>query len=292
LACTARAGALGLNPDTIVGPGTGDQSAAALGLGIEQGDIIISVGTSGVVTGLSSRQVTDQRGLVNGTASASGSFQPAVITLNAAKVTDTFTRLLGVDHDTFSRLALKGDRHRHDRPILLPYLDGERTPNRPFARGLLADLSSAATKEDLALGVIEGVVLGLLQGRQALAESGMAMNGRLLLTGGAANSSGYRQVLASLSGVAVQTPSAEADAMSARGAAVQAAAVRYGLPIGQVVSAWAPVLKVVAGPMPGDEQYAEKRAARYEELSGISSQLDVPPSTIQSQLPDAKGAHT
>jgi xylulokinase len=289
LACTERAAAIGLTSDTLVGPGTGDQSAAALGLGIELGDVVISLGTSGVVTGLSPRQVANTAGLVNGTASASGSFQPAVITLNAAKVTDTFARLLAVDQESFAGLALAADRHEHRRPILVPYLDGERTPNRPFARGVLADLGSAATREELALCVVEGVVLGLLRGRQALADTGMPMNGRLLVTGGAANSAAYRQVLASLSGEPVHMPSAEGDAMSARGAAVQAAAVLFGAPVGQIASAWAPKLRVVADPQPGDRGYAAERNARYSTVNSVSSQLDRPPDINGSEISSVQG---
>jgi xylulokinase len=241
------------------------------------------------VTGLSPRQVTNTAGLVNGTPSASGSFQPVVITLNAAKVTDTFARLLAVDHEGFAGLALAADRHEHRRPILVPYLDGERTPNRPFARGVLADLGSAATREDLALCVVEGVVLGLLQGRQALADTGMPMNGRLVVTGGAANSAAYRQVLASLSGESVHMPTAEGDAMSARGAAVQAAAVLFGAPVGQIASAWAPKLEVVADPQPGDCDYAAERNARYSTVNSVSSQLDRPPDINGSEISSVQG---
>jgi xylulokinase len=292
LACTDRAQALGLTADTIVGPGTGDQSAAALGLGIEPGDMLFSLGTSGVVTGLSTSQVSNSAGLVNGTASASGAFQPVVITLNAAKVSDTFARLLGVDHDTFAVLALAADRHDDRRPILVPYLDGERTPNRPFAHGVLADLGSATTREEFALSVVEGVVLGLLQGRQALADTGMPMNGRLLVTGGAARSAAYRQLLASLSGQSVHVPATEGDAMSARGAAVQAAAVLLGAPVGEIASAWAPKLEVVADPQSGDREYAAQRNARYATVSTVSSQLDSPPADEGSGAEPEEGSHT
>ena len=139
--------------------------------------------------------------------------------------------------------------------------------------------------------MVEGVVLSLLQGRQALADTGMPMNGRLLVTGGAAKSTAYRQLLASLSGKSVHVPSAEGDATSARGAAVQAAAVLFGAPVGQIASAWAPKLEVVADPQPGDSDYAAERNARYSTVNSVSSQLDRPPGISGSEKPSVQGPH-
>lgn len=268
-ATTVRAAELGLHSDTVVGPGTGDQSAAALGLNVSPGDVLVSIGTSGVVTGISTRQVTDPSGRVNGTASASGGYQPSVVTLNAAKVTDTFARLLGVEQEEMSRLALSADRGDVRRPILVPYLDGERTPDRPAARGLLLDLSTASTRESLALCAFEGVVLGLLQGREILIAAGLADGGRFILTGGASRSPAYQISFAALSGTAVHVAEVDGGLTSARGAAIQAAAVLTGATASEVAHAWAPSCTVVAEPAAGDAAYAQERAARYRAAVAI-----------------------
>src|SRR5665811_899401 len=150
--------------------------------------------------------------------------------------------------------------------------------SRPYARGLLAGLSTASTREELALCAIESVLLGLLQGRQAMAEAGMSVRGALLLTGGASRSPAYRQILASLSGRSVYVPHVDGGAASARGAAVQAAAVLLGHTARQVASEWAPELELVAEPRPHDGEYARERELRYREVTAID-QLDQPPRT-------------
>jgi len=271
---------LGLSPEALVGPGTGDQSAAALGLNLQEGDVLVSVGTSGVVTGVSPLPVMDPLGRVNGTASASGTYQPVVVTLNAAKVTDMFARLLGVDHGEMSRLALAADRDGARRPSLVPYLDGERTPNRPTARGLLTGFSSDLTRESLALCAFEGVTLGLLQGRDVLIEAGLLVGGRFLLTGGASASAAYRRSFAALSGLAVHVPDIDGGLVSAKGAAIQAAAVLSGVTVTEVAEAWRPRLDVASEPLPGDAAYASQRWEQYRRSVAVEQPSEAQPLSI------------
>ncbi len=268
---------IGLSPKALVGPGTGDQSAAALGLNLQEGDVLVSLGTSGVVTGVSPLPVMDPLGRVNGTASASGSYQPVVVTLNAAKVTDMFARLLGVDHNELSKLALAADRQCAHWPSLVPYLDGERTPNRPAARGLLTDFSTDLTRESLALSAFEGVTLGLLQGRDALIEAGLQADGRLLLTGGASASAAYRRSFAALSGLAVHVPQIDGGLVSAKGAAIQAAAVLTGVTVTEVAEVWKPCFDVASEPLPGDSAYASRRWEHYHRSVALEQPSEAQP---------------
>jgi xylulokinase len=272
---TSWAGALGLRPETLVTVGTGDQTAAALGLGLGPGDVMVSLGTSGVVTGLSRVPVTDPDGLINCIASATGGFQPTIVTLNAAKVTDAFAHWLGTDHDGLSRLALSADVHSPHRPVLAPFLDGERTPDRPTARGLLADLTSDTTRADLALSAYEGVALGLRQGFRALVDRGLDSGGRLLVTGGASRSPAYRQVVASVFRRPVSAARVEGALVSARGAALQAAAAVLETRVDETAASWAPVSDVVAEPRPGDDEVVDALVVRYDAVSAVD-QLDRP----------------
>ncbi|MFV0316891.1 MAG: xylulokinase [Microthrixaceae bacterium] len=217
------AGELGLDPGVVVGPGTGDNMAAALGLGLAPGDVVVSLGTSGTVYARSTVRTTDATGAVAGFADATGMFLPLVCTLNATKVTDTVARWLGVDLDTLSDLALAADPSAPGRPTLVPYFDGERTPNLPHATGSLEGLRTTTTREDLALAAHDGVLRGLLAGRDALAAAGVDVDGALILVGGGARSEAYRQRLADLARRTVVVPQ-EAESVAA-GAAVQAAAV-------------------------------------------------------------------
>ena len=98
---------LGLSPSVIVGPGTGDNMGAALGLGLAPGDVVISLGTSGTVYAVSDSPSADPTGCVAGFADASGRYLPLVCTLNAMKVTDAVSRLLGTDHAAFEALVLE-----------------------------------------------------------------------------------------------------------------------------------------------------------------------------------------
>jgi xylulokinase len=154
-----------------------------------------------------------------------------------------------------------------DRPLMLPYLDGERTPDRPDARGVFAGFSGGVTREQMARAAFEGVLCGLLGGLDALQAAGASAGGRVVLTGGGAISPAYRQLLADLLGAPVWTsPLSET---SASGAAVQAAAVLRKRPIEELAMAWAPPLQCVAEPRTG--QAAAELRGRYQRLSALAA---------------------
>lgn len=221
-------------PDAATG--TGDNMAAALGVGLRPGDVAISIGTSGTVDAVSETPTADPTGAVAGFADATGRFLPLVCTLNAARVTDATARLLGVDHERLDALALAAPAGAGGL-VLVPYLDGERTPNRPGATGTIVGLRSDVSREQLARAAVEGVVCGLLEGLDALRGAGVACDdGRLFLVGGGARSAAYRKVLASLAQRPVIVPAAAE--LVALGACVQAAARHHRRPIADVQEAW------------------------------------------------------
>lgn len=174
-----------------IGAGTGDNMAAALGLSLGPGDVSVSIGTSGVCAMVSDARPADASGTVTGFADATGRFLPMTTTINAAKILDFGRALLGVDHDEFARLALASVPGAHGL-TLLPYFDGERTPNRPDARATLHGLSTASSREDIARVCVEGLLCSLADGIAALeADSGRAPE-RIILIGGAAQSAAVR----------------------------------------------------------------------------------------------------
>jgi xylulokinase len=216
-----------------VAVGTGDNMAAALGLGLRPGDAAISIGTSGTAFGVADVPTADPSGAVAGFADATGRYLPLVCTSNAAKVLDAFARLLGVGHEEFDRLALAADAP--ERPLVLPYLDGERTPNRPDARGILAGLRSDVGREDVARAAVDGVACGLLDALDAL-RSLATVDGTLILTGGGSRSRALQAVIAGLVDLPVVV--AEVDQAVATGAAVQAAAVAGGVDHAAIQERW------------------------------------------------------
>ena len=163
--------------------GSGDNMGAALGLGLRSGDVAISLGTSGTVFAVSSTPTRDESGAVAGFASASGSFLPLVCTLNATKVTDTVAGWLGTDAAGCARLALAAAADPGE-VTLVPYFDGERTPNLPDATGMVSGLTNATSREQLALAAHDGVLCGLLHGLEALRDVGATIDGRIFLVGG------------------------------------------------------------------------------------------------------------
>jgi len=255
---------LGLTGTVIVAAGGGDQHASAVGLGVEAGEVVFALGTSGVVFSPSPRPVRDMSGVINGVAGMPGGFLPLACTLNAAKVTDSFARLLGVDHQELSRLALAAEG---DGPTLAAYLDGERTPNRPGAAGLLADLRTDTTREQLARAAYEGVVFGLVAGVRRLADAGVATDGAVLSVGGGSRAEAYNQFLADALGRPVQV--ADAGEAVARGAGLQALTVLAGGELARELVARQPARRVVAEPRGS----VEDRWSRYLEVTSVT-QLD------------------
>lgn len=204
----------------LISAGTGDNMAAALGLELVPGDVVVSLGTSGTVFGVSETASADPSGIVAGFADATGRFLPLACTLNAARVLTATSAMLGVELAGFDKLALAATPGSGGLTFL-PYLDGERTPNLPDANGTLFGLTRAnMTPENLARAAVEGMLCGLAAGLDALREQGLEVR-RVLLIGGGAQSAAVRAVAPIVFGVPVVIP--EVAEYVAVGAARQAA---------------------------------------------------------------------
>jgi len=272
----AAAGAWG---GAVVAPGTGDNMAAALGLGLRPGDVAISLGTSGTAFTVAGAPCADATGAVAGFADASGRFLPLVCTLNATKVTDAVARLLGVEVAALDALAAAAPAGSGG-VVLVPYFDGERAPNRPGATGLLTGLRSDVEREQLARAAFEGVVCGLLEGLDRLFDlAPPAAEGRTFLVGGGARSSAYRQAVADLSGRDVTVPG-ETEHVAA-GACVQAAAVLEGRDPAEVAEAWGLGSGAVVAPDPRVDRVAIRaRYAAAAAAAGVGSSADPDPGSL------------
>ena len=215
----------GVGPGVLLGPGTGDNMAAALGLDAQPGDVVVSLGTSGTAFAVSETASRDDSGTVAGFADATGRFLPLVCTLNAAQVLDAMARMLGVDHAELDRLALSAPPGAGG-VVLLPYLAGERTPNLPHATGHLGGLTlSNTTPANLARAAVEGMLCGLADAVDALHGEGVPVR-RIILIGGAAASASVAQIAPSVLGYPVLV--ANPGEYVADGAARQAARAWVG----------------------------------------------------------------
>lgn len=191
--------------DALVGPGTGDNAGAALALGLAPGDVLLSVGTSGVVSAIVADPPADTTGLVAGFSDATGNYLPLVATVNCAQVLDATRALLGVDYDEFARLALAAAAGSNGLSFV-PYLYGERTPNLPDAMGAMHGVTHASyTRENLARAAFEAIVCGLGVGLDAVRALGLEV-ASLRLVGGAAKSPALREVAPSVLGHDILLP--------------------------------------------------------------------------------------
>jgi len=209
----------------LLGPGTGDNMAAALGIGARPGDVVVSIGTSGTVFAVHDQPGADPSGIVAGFADATGRYLPLVCTLNAARVLTSIAALLRVDLERLDDLALSGPPGA-EGVVLVPYFEGERTPNRPDATAHLSGLRLGnTTPANLARAAVEGMLCGLADGLDALRDQGVDVE-RVLLVGGGARSVAVREVAASLLDAPVLVP--PPGEYVADGAARQAAWVLAG----------------------------------------------------------------
>ena len=209
----------------MLGAGAGDNAAAGFGVGAVNGDVVVSLGTSGTVFAVTDVATADESGIIAGFASASESYLPLVCTLNAARILDSFCGLLEVDHGELGELALQA-APGSDGVVLLPYFEGERTPNLPDAKASIHGLTLRNnTRANLARAAIEGMLCGLADGLAAMTAEGVSCN-RVILVGGAAENPAVQQVAAQVFGVEISIP--KTGEYVADGAARQAAWVALG----------------------------------------------------------------
>ncbi|WP_062297982.1 xylulokinase [Demequina maris] len=206
--------------DCVVGPGAGDNAAAGLGLGATVGDVVVSLGTSGTVFAVTEQGFRDATGIVAGFASASGEHLPLVCTLNASRVLDAFARVLGVGYDELGALAMEAEPGAGGL-TLVPYFEGERTPNLPDATATLSGMTLAnTTRSNMARAAIEGMLAAQAVGMDAILSAGVVAK-RALLVGGSAQNPAVQAIAAQVFDVPVEVP--EPGEYVAAGAAVQAA---------------------------------------------------------------------
>lgn len=227
---------LGLPAGLPVAVGTGDNMAAAIGLGLGGAGLldhpVVSLGTSGTVFAASRTRPAVPE--VAGFAAADGAYLPLGCTLNCTLAVDKIAQLLGLDRE---QAELGGG------PVLLPYLDGERTPDLPHATGLLTGLRHATTSGQLLGAAYEGAVFTVLRALDALLgacgldpEAPDTAALPLRLVGGGARGRTWVETVRRLSGRPVVLP--EATELVALGAAALARAAATGTDPVAVATSW------------------------------------------------------
>jgi xylulokinase len=255
----AAAAELGLAPDTIVGPGTGDNMAAALAMDLAVGQPVLSLGTSGTVYAVSERRAMDPTGVVAGFADASGRFLPLACTLNCTLAVDRAAEWLGLGRDDVSPA---------DSVVVLPWLDGERTPDLPGASGTIVGLRHTTTPQQILMATYEGAVASLLEALAAVEAESASSREPLVLIGGGARGATWREVVRRLSGRALLIPTAEE--LVAIGAAVQATAILRGESPSAVARRWQTLTGSRLEPVARDER-------RVALIAGVRNAIEAEP---------------
>jgi xylulokinase len=238
---------------TLVAPGTGDNAAAALGLGLRPGAPVLSLGTSGTVYAVSRHRPADPSGTVAGFADARGDWLPLACTLNCTLAVDRLAALLGLEREAVEPGTTV---------TLLPYLDGERTPNLPNASGLLHGLRHDTTAGQLLQAAYDGAVHALLGALDLVLDQDADRSTPLLLIGGGARGAAWQETVRRLSGRPVQVPKARE--LVALGAAAQAEGVLTGEDPAAVARRW----KTADGPV---LEAVERDEATLARISGVLS---------------------
>jgi len=215
---------LGLRAGIPVAPGTGDNAAAALGLGLAEGQPVVSLGTSATAYTRSATPTADATGAIAGFADATGNHLPLVCVQNCTLAVDTAAAMLGLD---------RNDVPEHTDVIALPFYGGERTPYLPHANASIVGMRSTTTANDLLLATYHGVAAMILRGLEMLE---LREGAPLVLIGGGSRGQVWERVIRDLSGRELIIP--DQVELVAMGAAVQAAGVATGEPFEAIAERW------------------------------------------------------
>jgi xylulokinase len=247
---------LPLRPGTLVAAGTGDNMAAALGLGLRPGAPVLSLGTSGTVYAVTRGRPGDPGGTVCGFADALDAWLPLACTLNCTLAVDRVATLLGLDREAVEPGGTA---------VVLPYLDGERTPDLPYASGLIHGLRHDTAPGQLLQAAYDGAAFSLLAAVRQVMDAGgeaLADDAELLLIGGGAQGAAWRNTVRRLSGRPVRVPRVREPV--ALGAAAQAAALLTGERADEVARRWGTADGDLLEPLPRDDEAVERIAGTLQ----------------------------
>lgn len=211
---------LGLSHGVRVAVGGGDNMMAAIGTGcVVPGRLSMSLGTSGTLFAYSDTPVIDQEGAWAAFCSSSGGWLPLICTMNCTVATETIAKLFGFStRDGDARIAATPPGA--DGLTMLPFLNGERTPDLPLGKGVLAGMDlHNVSQAHFYRAAMEGATYSLKYGYDAFVRAGMSFD-RIVLTGGGSKSAAWRQMVADVFGLPVDVPQQAEGA--AFGAALQA----------------------------------------------------------------------
>jgi xylulokinase len=216
----ATAKLLDLNPGVLVSAGGGDNMMGAIGTGnTRAGVITASFGTSGTIYACAEKPVVDPKGEIAAFCDSTNRWLPLLCTMNVTVATEMVREDFGWSHEKYAAEAARIPAGS-DGLVLLPYFEGERTPNVPEGTGVWFGVNQRTFEAGhFARAAMEGVTLGMNYGLRRLAELGVKPT-QIRATGGGAKSKVWRQLMADIFDTEVVTLKVSEGA--AYGAALQA----------------------------------------------------------------------
>jgi xylulokinase len=212
--------ALGLQPGVLVSAGGGDNMMGAIGTGnTRPGVVTASFGTSGTIYACAAEPVIDPEGEIAAFCDSTNRWLPLLCTMNVTVATEMMRLDFGYTHEQFESKARQVPAGAEGL-LLLPYLEGERTPNVPDGTGVMIGINTRTFRaSNYCRAAMEGVTLGMNYGLQRLAGLGVKAK-QIRATGGGAKSRLWRQIMADVFNTEVVTLKVSEGA--AYGAALQA----------------------------------------------------------------------
>ncbi|MDR3333950.1 MAG: xylulokinase [Treponema sp.] len=215
----AASRAFGLPQGALVAPGGGDNMMGAIGTGaVKDGFLTMSLGTSGTLFGFSTTPVVDPTGNLAAFCSSSGGWLPLLCTMNCTVASEEFRGLFGLEVKAFDAEAAKAPLCA-DGLVVLPFFNGERTPNLPNGRASVNGITATNFKrENLARAALESAIFGMRIGMEGFSELGFKAK-EIRLIGGGAKSPLWQSIAANVMNLPVRVPAG--DEAAALGGAIQ-----------------------------------------------------------------------
>jgi xylulokinase len=244
----------------------------AIGTGnVKPGVVTASFGTSGTIYAHTEQTMVDPAGEIAAFCGSTGGWLPLLCTMNVTTVTEQVRTLFDYDHAALAK-AVAATPAGADGLIMLPYLEGERTPNVPLGSGAFLGLNQKTLQSGhLARAAMEGVTMGMNYGLRRLVDLGLKPR-EIRVTGGGAKSPVWRQIMADIFGVPVVAM--VEDEGAALGGAIQAAwaDARQKRPQARISSF---TDRIVAKDEGTRVKPHRARAARYRELQALQDKLSL-----------------